>query len=66
MSSSGDREGEDDAFHAVASLHELQAAGRKRVMVEGRVVVLFYVSGRVYALDHFCYHKTSGSVATKP
>ena len=51
------REAEGDGFHTVASLRELQAAGRKRVMVEGRAVVLFHVSGRVYALDHFCYRE---------
>ena len=50
-------EREDDAYHVVASLRELQATGRKRVMVEGRAVVLFHVSGSVYALDHFCYRK---------
>ena len=53
--SSGKAEG--DGFHAVASLRELQAAGRKRVMVEGRAVILFHVSERVYALDHFCYRE---------
>ena len=46
-----------DARERACSLSELQAAGRKRVAVQGRIVALFHVSGQVYALDHFCYRE---------
>lgn len=47
----------EDSFVPVAPLKELRAAGRKRVTLNERVVILFYVNGEVYALDHFCYRK---------
>ena len=46
-----------DGFETVCSLEALKAAGRKRVSLNGRIVVLFYVGGEVYALDHFCYRE---------
>ncbi|CAI8026658.1 Rieske domain-containing protein, partial [Geodia barretti] len=46
----------EGGYERACSLSELQAAGRKRVTVQGRIVALFHVSGQVYALDHFCYH----------
>lgn len=45
----------DEGYQDVCSLSELQKLGRKRVILSERVVVLFYVKGKVYALDHFCY-----------
>ena len=44
-------------YEVVCSFGELRDAGRKRVLINGRVVVLFYVRGEVYALDHFCYRE---------
>lgn len=44
-------------YEVVCSFEELRDAGRKRVSINGRVVVLFYVRGEVYALDHFCYRE---------
>ena len=52
----GEKDGE---YERVCGLAELRAAGRKRVTVRGRIVVLFHVSDRVYALDHFCYRRSS-------
>lgn len=45
-------------YSVVCSLSELQQLGRKKVIHKERVVVIFYVEGKVYALDHFCYRKT--------
>ena len=46
-------------YYFAASLSELQKTGKKRVILEnGRVVALFYVKDKVYALDHFCYRKS--------
>ena len=47
----------EDGYVPVAPLKELRDAGRKRVTINERVVILFYVNGEVYALDHFCYRK---------
>lgn len=47
----------EDGYVPVVPLKELRAAGRRRVTLNERVVVLFYVNGDVYALDHFCYRK---------
>ena len=47
----------EGGYERACSLSELQAAGRKRVTVQGRIVALFHVSGQVYALDHFCYRE---------
>ena len=56
MAEGGD--GVEEGYERVCGLSELQAAGRKRVTVHGgRIVVLFHVSGQVYALDHFCYRE---------
>ena len=54
-----ERDGED-GYEEICSLEALRVAGRKRVTLNGRVVVLFYVSGQVYALDHFCYREQEG------
>ena len=51
-----DRE-EGQGYQVVCSLAELQSLGRKRVTVDGRVVVVFHVKGQLHALDHFCYRK---------
>ena len=47
----------EGGYERACSLSELQAAGRKRVTVQGRIVALFHVSSQVYALDHFCYRE---------
>lgn len=47
----------EDGYSLVCSLSELQGLGRKRVKLNERVVVLFHVKEKVYALDHFCYRK---------
>jgi len=44
-----------DGYKLICSLLELQKLKKKRVTVDDRVVVLFYVKGNVYAIDHFCY-----------
>lgn len=50
----------EDEYTPVCSLSELQELGRKRVMSNGRAVVLFYLkeSGNIHALDHFCYRES--------
>lgn len=48
---------EDESYHLVCSLDELKGVKKKRVTVEERVVVLFYVNGEIHALDHFCYRE---------
>lgn len=48
-------ESDSRRYEVVCSLSELQRLGRKRVALDERVVVLFYVEGNIYALDHFCY-----------
>lgn len=45
-----------EGYSQVCSLSELQRLGKKRIVLNERVVVLFHVKGKVYALDHFCYH----------
>ena len=47
----------EDGFERVCSLQSLREVGRQRVTLKGRIVVLFCVSGEVYALDHFCYRE---------
>ena len=41
----------------VCSLASLQAAGRMRVQVAGRDVVVFHHNGSLFALDAKCYRK---------
>ena len=53
-----------EGYSQVCSLSELQRLGRKRIALNGRVVVLFHVKGKVYALDHFCYREYTKNVAT--
>ena len=56
--------GEDvdaDGYSPVGTLEELQTSGRKRVSLNERVVVIFYASGELYALDHFCYRELHAS-----
>lgn len=55
--------GADEEFHLVASLSELKRSGRKRVAVGERVIVVFYVAGQLYALDHFCYRERKSLMA---
>ena len=57
-------EGGGKGYHFACSLKELEQAGRKRISLEERVVVLFHVKGEVYALDHFCYRKSAGLLST--
>ena len=47
----------DDGYERVCGLETLKTEGRKKVTVKERAVVLFYVSGVVYALDQFCYRE---------
>ena len=51
-------EGGGCGYERVCGLAELQAGGRKRVTLNGRIVVIFHVNGQVYALDHFCYRES--------
>lgn len=54
-------------YEVACSFGELRDAGRKRVLINGRVVVLFHVRGEVHALDHFCYreqHAMSGTCSS--
>lgn len=51
-------EGSGD-FCEVSKLSELKRTGRKRVTLNDRVIALFYVGGSVYAMDHFCYRKST-------
>lgn len=46
-------------YNLVCTLSELQELGRKRVISNGRAVVVFCVeaTGELYALDHFCYRE---------
>ena len=55
---SPDEEEDDDLskYTAVCSLDELQRLGKKKFILKERVMVIFYVEGKAYALDHFCYH----------
>ena len=55
MAEGGGASEAEGGYERACGLSELQAAGRKRVTVQGRIVVLFHVDGRVHALDHFCY-----------
>ena len=41
----------------VGSVEEIQAAGRKRAVVQGRDVVVIAHRGSFYALDSFCYRE---------
>ena len=50
-------QGSLEGYVEVIKLDELTSSGRARVTVKDRVLALFYVKGRVYALDHFCYRK---------
>ena len=54
----------EPGYHYAISLSELQRLGRKRITVEERVMELFHVKGRVYAMDHFCYREWHGSPIT--
>ena len=47
--------GDNGDYKVVCLASELRRLGRKRVELDERVVVLFYVKGKIYALDHFCY-----------
>ena len=46
-----------EGYRLICSLVDLQKLKKKRVTIDERVVVLFYVKGKVYAIDHFCYRK---------
>ena len=48
-------------YHHAVKLSELKSSGKMRVTIEDRVIALFYVNGRVHALDHFCYRKSDTS-----
>lgn len=48
-----------EGYHEVAKLSDLRSSVRMRVSVEERVIALFYSEGRVYAMDHFCYRKST-------
>lgn len=44
-------------WHAVVSLNDLKARKKKAVEVAGVAVALFYINGRVYALNDICIHE---------
>ena len=58
-------EGSLEGYVEVMKLDELASSGRSRVTVQDRVLVLFHVEGRVYALDHFCYRKGTPAARTR-
>ena len=41
----------------VASISELELGSCKTVEVQGKVIALFNVGGRIYALDNTCLHQ---------
>ncbi len=47
----------NDGYFPAIQLSKLQSSVRERVTVNDRVIALFYVDGKVHALDHFCYRK---------
>jgi len=44
-------------FIKVASISELSVGSSKTVEVQGKVIALFNVGGRIYALDNTCLHQ---------
>ena len=44
-------------FIKVASISELELGSCKTVEVQGKVIALFNVGGRIYALDNTCLHQ---------
>jgi nitrite reductase/ring-hydroxylating ferredoxin subunit len=44
-------------FITVASISELELGSCKTVEVQGKVIALFNVGGRIYALDNTCLHQ---------
>jgi nitrite reductase (NADH) small subunit len=44
-------------FIKVASISELEVGSCKTVEVNGKVIALFNVGGKVYALDNTCLHQ---------
>jgi nitrite reductase/ring-hydroxylating ferredoxin subunit len=44
-------------WHAVAKVSDLQARKRTAVEIAGVSVALFYIKGRVYALNDICIHE---------
>jgi nitrite reductase (NADH) small subunit len=44
-------------FIKVASISELSVESSKTVEVQGKVIALFNVGGRIYALDNTCLHQ---------
>jgi anthranilate 1,2-dioxygenase ferredoxin subunit len=44
-------------WHAVATVADLQARKKKAVDVDGTPVALFYLKGKVYALNDICIHE---------
>jgi anthranilate 1,2-dioxygenase ferredoxin subunit len=44
-------------WHAVASVSDLKARKKKAVEVAGVPIALFYINGRVYALNDICIHE---------
>ena len=45
------------AFTRVAALSELTAGKGKQITVDGRKIALFYMDGKVYAVDDTCTHR---------
>jgi len=44
-------------FIKVASISELSVGSSKTVEVQGKVIALFNVGGKIYALDNTCLHQ---------
>jgi nitrite reductase/ring-hydroxylating ferredoxin subunit len=44
-------------FITVASISELSVGSSKTVEVQGKVIALFNVGGKIYALDNTCLHQ---------
>jgi 3-phenylpropionate/trans-cinnamate dioxygenase ferredoxin subunit len=45
-----------DDFHVVAKVRDIADPGKEVVEVEDRLIALFHVDGRFYALDDVCTH----------
>lgn len=44
-------------WHPVSTVADLEARKRKAVEVDGTTIALFFIRGRVYALDDTCIHE---------
>ena len=44
-------------WHEVATVADLKVRKKKAVVVDGTPVALFYINGKVYALNDICIHE---------